>query len=69
MWACYLQGQHGPIIKRPSQQQTQQQKQTKHNNNSQSSTSDYHSDDNPANLLPVTEHRELPNFRLHQLNR
>ena len=35
-------------------------------NVSQSSTSDYHSDENP-NLLPV-EHRELPNFSLHQLN-
>ena len=36
-------------------------------NNSQSSTSDYHSNDehNP-NLLPV-EHRELPQFRLLQL--
>ena len=52
---------------RPQHPQSQQQKQTKHNNNSQSSTSDYHSDENP-NLLPV-EHRELPNFRLHQLNR
>ena len=51
----------------PQRPQPQQQKQTKHNNNSQSSTSDYHSDENP-NLLPV-EHRELPNFRLHQLNR
>ena len=49
-------------------QQQSQQKQTKLKiNNSQSSTSDYHSDENP-NLLPV-EHRELPNFRLHQLNR
>lgn len=44
-----------------------QQKSKPHNNNSQSSTSDYHSDENP-NLLPV-EHRELPQFRLHQLQR
>lgn len=45
----------------------QKSKKKPHNNNSQSSTSDYHSDENP-NLLPV-EHRELPQFRLHQLQR
>ena len=44
----------------------QKQNQSKVKQNSQSSTSDYHSDENP-NLLPV-EHRELPQFRLHQLN-